>query len=160
MTGGKGGKSPGAVFATNRKAGRDYDILESFEAGLALRGTEIKAIRQRRVSLDDSFARIEGSQLVLYNMSVSPYEHGGPFNVEPVRVRRLLMHRAQIDRLEGLVRQKRLALVPLRLYEQRGVAKVELALGRGRRQYEKREHLREREVQRDLQRRIRRARNV
>jgi SsrA-binding protein len=157
MTGGKGTKGPEVVFATNRKAGRDYEILESFEAGLALRGTEIKAIRQRRVSLDDSFARIEGGQLVLYNMYVSPYEHGGLFNVEPVRVRRLLMHRSQIDRLEGLVRQKRLTVVPLRLYQSRGVAKVELALARGRRQYEKRDRLRDREVERDIQRRMRKT---
>ena len=156
MADGRGPKQKAdVVFATNRKAGRDYELLESSEAGLELKGPEIKAIRQRRVSLDDSFARIEGGQVFLYNMHVSPYEHGGPFNVEPMRVRRVLMHRAQIHRLDGLVRQKRLTLVPLRLYQQRGVAKIELALARGRRQYEKRDRVRERESDRDIQRRLR-----
>ncbi|MBI4343877.1 MAG: SsrA-binding protein SmpB, partial [Candidatus Omnitrophica bacterium] len=105
------------TFATNRKARHDYEILDTFEAGLALRGTEIKSIRRHQVSLDDSFARIEGGELVLYNMHVSPYEQGGRFNVEPTRERKLLMHRREIERLAGLVAQKRLTLVPLRLYQ-------------------------------------------
>ena len=143
------------VFATNHKARRDYDILESHETGIELKGTEIKSIRQRRVSLDDSFARIDGGELFLYNMHISPYEQGGRFNVEPTRVRKLLMHRREIDRLRGFLTQKRLTLVPLRLYQQRGVVKVELAVGKGKRLFEKRDRIREREMDREIQRRMR-----
>ena len=146
---------PAEVFATNRKARRDYEILESREAGIQLYGTEIKSIRQRRVSLDDSFARIDGGELFLYNMHVSPYEQGGRYNVEPTRVRKLLMHRREIDRLAGLLSQKRVTLVPLRLYQQHGLVKVELALGKGKRVFEKRDRIRERETAREIQRALR-----
>ena len=152
---GKSGQAPAAVFATNHKAGRDYDLLESFEAGLELKGTEIKSIRARQASLDDSFARIEDGELFLYNMHVGAYAQGGRFNLEPTRVRKLLMHRREIDRLSGLVTQKRLALIPLRLYEQRGLIKVALAVGRGRRVFEKRDRIRERELDRQLRRSLR-----
>ena len=144
--------APAAIFATNHKARRDYDILESFEAGIELKGTEVKSIRQHRVSIDDSFARIDEGQLFLYNMHISPYEQGGRWNAEPIRVRKLLMHRRQIDRLDGQLTQKRLTLVPLRLYQQHGLVKVELALGKGRRLFEKRDRIRERETERELQR--------
>src|SRR3989338_6743004 len=143
------------VFATNHKARRDYEILETHEAGLALQGTEIKSIRQRRASLDDSFARIDGGELFLYNMHVSPYEQGGRYNTEPLRARKLLMHRRQIDRLAGLLSQKRVTLIPLRLYQQHGLAKVELAVGKGKRVFEKRDRIRERETQREMQRVVR-----
>jgi SsrA-binding protein len=146
---------PADVFATNHKARRDYDILESHEAGIELKGTEIKSIRQHRVSIDDSFARVDGGELFLYNMHISPYEQGGRFNVEPTRVRKLLMHRREIDRLAGRLSQQRLTLVPLRLYQQRGLVKVELALGKGKRIFEKRDRIRERETERELQRAIR-----
>ncbi len=147
--------TPPATFATNHKARRDYDILESHEAGIELKGTEIKSIRQHRVSIDGSFARIDEGELLLYNMHISPYEQGGRFNVEPARVRRLLMHRRQIDRLAGWLTQKRLTLVPLRLYQQHGLVKVELGIGRGRRLFEKRDRIRERETDRELQRAVR-----
>ena len=147
--------APALIFATNHKARRDYDILESFEVGIELKGTEIKSIRRHRVSLDDSFARVEDGELFLYNMHVSPYEQGGPFNVEPTRMRRLLMHRREIDRIEGLLTQKRLTLVPLRLYQQHGLVKAELALGRGKRLFEKRDRIRERELDREIQRTVR-----
>ena len=143
------------TFATNLKARRDYEILETHEAGLELKGVEIKSIRQRRVSLDDSFARIDGGELFLYNMHVSPYEQGGLFNVEPTRLRKLLMHRAQINRLAGRLTQQRLTLVPLRLYQRRGLVKVELAVGKGKRLFEKRDRIREREMDREIQRRLR-----
>ena len=147
--------TPPVIFATNHKARRDYDILESYETGIELKGTEIKSIRAHRVSIDDSFARIDEGQLLLYNMHISPYAQGGRFNVEPIRVRRLLMHRRQIDRLAGLLTQKRLTLVPLRLYQQHGLVKVELGLGRGRRVFEKRDRIRERETDREIQRAVR-----
>ena len=143
------------AFATNHKARRDYDILESHEAGIELKGTEIKSIRQHRVSIDGSFARVDAGELLLYNMHISPYEQGGRFNVEPARVRRLLMHRRQIDRLAGWLTQKRLTLVPLRLYQQHGLVKVELGIGRGKRIFEKRDRIRERETDRELQRAVR-----
>ena len=147
------GKEP--VFATNHKAGRDYDLLETFEAGIALVGTEIKSIRQHRVSIDDSFARIDGGEVFLYNMHVSPYEQGGRYNVEPLRIRKLLLHRREIDRLSGRFSRERLTLVPLRLYQKKGLVKVALAVGRGRRVFEKRDRLKEREADRDIQRRMR-----
>ena len=142
----------GVTFATNHKARRDYDILETYEAGLELRGTEVKSIRQHRVTVDDSFARIDGGELFLYNMHVSPYEQGGRYNVDPIRPRKLLMHRREIERLAGLLSQKRMTLVPLRLYQQSGVVKVELAVGKGKRTFEKRDRIRERETERELQR--------
>ena len=147
--------TPPVTFATNHKARRDYDILESFETGIELRGTEIKSIRQHRVTIDDSFARIDEGELFLYNMHISPYEQGGRFNAEPVRVRKLLMHRNQINRLAGQLSQKRLTLVPLRLYQQHGLVKVELALGKGKRSFEKRDRIREREMDREIGRALR-----
>jgi len=141
-----------AALATHRKAFRDYQIVESLEAGIVLVGTEIKSIRNRRVSLEDSFARIDGGEVLLYNMHVSPYEQGGRYNVEPKRLRKLLLHRQQIERMNGLLTQKGLALIPLRMYLKHGLVKVELALCKGRKQYEKREAIRERELNRELQR--------
>ena len=143
------------IFATNHKARRDYEILESFETGIELRGTEIKSIRQHRVSIDDSFARVDDGELFLYNMHISPYEQGGRYNVDPIRLRKLLMHRRQIDRVAGLLSQKRVTLVPLRLYQQHGLVKVELAVGKGKRLFEKRDRIRERETDREIQRAIR-----
>jgi SsrA-binding protein len=148
-------KPPAETFATNHKARRDYEILETFETGIELKGTEIKSIRQRRASIDDSFARIDAGELFLYNMHVSPYEQGNRFNVEPTRIRKLLMHRREIDRLAGLLSQKRVTLIPLRLYQLHGLVKVELALGRGKRIFEKRDRIRERESDREIRRRLR-----
>jgi len=148
-------KPAATLLATNHKARRDYDIVESYEAGIELRGTEIKSIRQHRVSIDDSFGRIDDGQLFLYNMHISPYEQGGRYNVDPIRVRRLLMHRKEIDRIAGLLAQKRVTLVPLRLYQAHGLVKVELAVGKGRRVFEKRDRIRERETDREIQRAVR-----
>ena len=144
-----------SLLATNRKALRDYQVLESFEVGIMLAGTEIKSMRNRRVSLDDSFARIDGREVFLYNMHVSPYEQGGRFNVEPKRQRKLLLHRQQIDRLEGLLSRRGMTLIPLRLYLKHGLAKVELAVCKGKRQYEKRDVLRKRESDEELRRLLR-----
>ena len=143
------------TIATNHKARRDYAILETYEAGIMLVGTEIKSIRNRRVSLDDSFARVDGDELFLYNMHVNPYEQGGRFNVEPIRPRKLLMHRRQIERVRGLLTQKGMTLVPLRLYLKHGLAKLDLAVGKGKRLYEKRDTIRERELDRQLRRMVR-----
>ena len=148
-------QTPTITFATNHKARRDYEIQESFEAGIELKGTEIKSIRQHRVSIDDSFARIDEGELFLYNMHVSPYEQGGRYHTDPIRLRKLLMHRREINRLGGLLTQKRMTLVPLRLYQKQGLVKVELAVGKGRRVFEKRDRIRERELERELQRAVR-----
>ncbi len=148
-------KSDEPVFARNHKAGRDYVVLETYEAGLELKGTEIKSIRQHRCSIDDSFARIDGVELFLYNMHVNPYPQASSFNPEPIRVRKLLMHRRQIDHLSGLVSQKRVTLVPLRIYQKHGLAKVELAVVKGKRVFEKRDRIRQREASRQIQRALR-----
>ena len=151
----KARKPEDTTLATNHKARRDYEILETHEAGLELKGTEIKSIRQHRVTIDDSFARIEGAELFLYNMHVSPYAQGGRYNADPIRPRKLLLHHREITRLSGMLAQQRVTLIPLRLYEKHGLAKVELALGKGKRVFEKRDRIREREIDRDLRRRIR-----
>ena len=148
-------KEDNSLIATNRKALRDYDILESVEAGIVLAGTEIKSIRNRQVSLDESFAKIEGQEAILYNMHINPYEQGVRFNLEPTRARKLLLHRAQIERLYGLLSQRGLTLIPLRLYIKRGFAKIDLAVGRGKKFYEKRETIKNREIDRDLRRMVR-----
>ena len=150
------GKKDEGLFATNRKARHVYTILETYEVGIELKGTEIKSIRQHLVSLDDSFARIDEGELFLYNMHVSPYEQGGRYNPsDPMRVRKLLVRRSQIERLMGRVSQRGLALIPLRLYLKHGLAKVELALGKGKKFYEKRETIRTRETEREMRRLIR-----
>ena len=148
-------KAADTTFATNRKALHNYTIIESLEAGIMLAGTEIKSIRNRHVSLDDSFARIDGDEVFLYNMHVNPYAQGGRWNLEPMRPRKLLLHRQQIERLRGKVSQRGYALIPLRLYSKRGLAKIDLAIGKGRQAYEKRDVIREREIERDLRRMVR-----
>ncbi len=147
---GKGDKS--SLIATHHRALRDFFILESLEAGIQLAGTEIKSIRNRRVSLEESFARIDGDEVFLYNMHVNPYEQGGRYNLEPKRERKLLLHRQQIKRLHGLLSQRGVTLVPLRLYLKHGFAKIELAVGKGKKQYEHRDAIQRRELDRELRR--------
>jgi SsrA-binding protein len=142
-------------LATNRKALRDYVVHESIEAGIMLAGTEIKSARNRQASLEDSFARIDDGDVILYNMHVNPYEQGGRYNLEPKRPRKLLLHRRQIERLHGLLTQKGLTLIPLRLYLKHGLAKLELAVCKGKRQFEKRDTIRQRETDRELRRLMR-----
>jgi SsrA-binding protein len=145
------------VIAQNRHARHDYSILESFEAGIALKGTEVKSLRAGQASLKDSFARIEGEELFLYNMHIAPYEFGNISNVEPLRPRKLLLHKNEIRRLIGDLSTKRLALIPLRLYFKRGIVKVELALAKGKKQYDKRDAIKRREMDRELRRAIKRS---
>ncbi|PZN08443.1 MULTISPECIES: SsrA-binding protein SmpB [Thermaerobacter] len=138
------------LIADNRKARHDYFIDETFEAGLVLTGTEIKSIRAGRVNLRDSHARVEGGEVWLYGMHIAPYEHGNRFNHEPDRPRKLLLHRREIDYLAGRVRERGYTLVPLRLYLKGGWAKVELALARGKKRYDKRAAIAQREAQRRM----------
>lgn len=133
----------------NRKARHDYRILDTVEAGIALAGTEVKSLRAGRANLKDSYAVVEGGEVWMLNAHVSAYEAGNRFNVDPRRPRKLLLHRAQIARLGREVRERGVTLVPLKMYFKRGVAKVELGLARGKRQYEKREAIRERDLRRE-----------
>ena len=140
------------VIATNRKARHDYHILQTIEAGIVLTGTEVKSLRSGRANLKDSFARIENGELILHNVHISPYEQGNRYNPDPRRKRKLLLHSTEIRRLGGKVQEKGLTLVPLTLYFRNGIAKVELALVRGKREYDKRKSIAERDAQRDMER--------
>ncbi|HOB35766.1 MAG: SsrA-binding protein SmpB [Firmicutes bacterium] len=143
------------VIAENRKARHDYHIQEVMEAGLVLQGTEVKSIRARRVNLKDSFARVENNEVFLHGMHVSPYEQGNRFNHDPLRPRKLLLNRSEIRRLIGITREKGMALIPLRLYLRRGLVKVELAVARGKKLYDKRRDLAERTAAREIERTFR-----
>lgn len=140
------------VVTLNRKARHDYDILETCEAGIVLKGTEVKSARNGRVSLNESYAKVIGSDAYILGMHIAPYEAGNRENVEPTRPRRLLLHRREISHFTGKTQERGLTLVPLKLYFQRGRAKVELGLGRGRKIHDKRQVLAERDAQRDIDR--------
>lgn len=136
----------------NRKARHEYHILETFEAGIALSGTEVKSLRAGKANLQDSFARVENAELMLYNMHISPYEQGNQFNHEPKRTRRLLMHKYEITRLLGKTREKGLALIPLKVYFKNGLAKVELALAKGKKLYDRRDDIAAKDARREMDR--------
>ncbi len=143
------------VISTNRKARHDYHIEDSFEAGIVLTGTEVKSVRNARVNLKDSYARIENGEIFLYNMHISPYEQGNRFNHDPLRVRKLLLHKMEISRLTGKVNEKGYALIPLKIYITRGLAKIELGLARGKKFYDKRRDIAERDSKREMERAFR-----
>ena len=143
------------IVATNRRATFDYTILDSLEAGIELKGTEVKSLRTSKASLSDSFARVENGEIFLYNMYISPYAFGNIYNPDPVRPRKLLLHRNQIKRLAGEVSTKKLALIPLKLYFKEGIVKMELALAKGKKHYDKRETIKKRESERELRKGMR-----
>jgi SsrA-binding protein len=140
------------VVARNRKARHEFEILETVEAGMELRGPEVKSIRAGNVSFQDSFARVERGEVWLYSLHISPYEQANRFNVDPTRPRKLLLSRSEIRRLASKVDEKGLTLVPLDIHFSRGFAKVTLAVGRGKKLHDKRETLRRREQEREAQR--------
>ncbi len=143
------------VVATNRKARHDYHIEETFEAGLVLTGTEVKSLRAGKVNLRDSFARIDRGEAFLYNMHISPYDFGNRWNHDPTRTRKLLLNKAEIRRLIGKIQQQGLTLVPLKVYfNDRGIAKVELAVARGKKKWDKREDIAKREARREVERAV------
>lgn len=144
-------------IAVNRRARHEYHVLDRFEAGIELRGTEVKSLREGRIALKDSYADVEGGELFLFNAHIPPYEPGNRFNHDPERRRRLLMHRKEIARLGGQVAEKGLTLVPMRVYFKRGKVKVELGLCRGKQAFDKRAAIREQETKREMDRAIRRA---
>ncbi|HEY8472569.1 MAG TPA: SsrA-binding protein SmpB [Natronosporangium sp.] len=148
-------QQPGrTVVASNRKARHDYTILDTFEAGLALTGTEVKSLRAGRASLVDAFAQESGGELWLHGMHIPEYAMGTWTNHAPRRVRKLLLHRREIDRLIGKLRESGLTLVPLSVYFNNGWAKVELALARGKRAYDKRQDLAKRDADREISRAV------
>jgi SsrA-binding protein len=138
-----------ANIAENRKARHDFHLLESFEAGLVLLGTEVKAIREGRVNLRDSFARLEDGEVFLYNVNISPYSHRGYVDHEPLRRRKLLLHRQEIRKLIGKTVERGMTLVPTRLYFKNGRVKVELCLAKGKKEFDKRETIKRREADRE-----------
>jgi SsrA-binding protein len=141
----------------NHKARRDYLITETYEAGIELKGTEVKSLRNARASIDEAFARIERGQCWLYNAHINPYEFGNRYNVDPLRPRRLLLHKKEIDRLDGQLNIKGMALLPLKIYFTKSFAKVLLGLGKGKAQYDKREALKRKTADREVQRAMRNA---
>ena len=134
-------KEPRKLVANNKKAYHDYFIDETYEAGIALHGTEVKSMRLGKCSIKESFIRIENGEVYVYGMHVSPYEKGNLFNKDPLRVRKLLLHRAEINKLQGRIKEKGYTLVPLEVYFNEGKVKLEIGLARGKKLYDKRESI-------------------
>jgi SsrA-binding protein len=143
------------VVATNRRALHDYHVEERLEAGLVLRGTEVKSLRDGKAQLADAYAAVEGGEAYLLNLHISPYDPGSRFNHDPTRKRKLLLHRREIRRLAGLVERRGYTLIPLRVYFERGYAKVTVGVARGKREYDKRRAIAERDAARDVRRAMR-----
>lgn len=145
------------VVANNKKARHDYFIEETYEAGIVLTGTEIKSIRQGKVNIKESYAKIEKEEMMIYGMHISPYDHGNRFNVDPLRPRKLLLHKREIRKLTGYITLKGLTLVPLRMYiNESGRAKLEIAVARGKKDYDKRNTIAKRDADRRMQQAMRR----
>jgi len=145
-------ESKGRTLAENRKAWHDYFIEESFEAGIELLGTEVKSIRGGRANLKDSYAEVKNGELFACNMHISPYEKGNIYNRDPLRERKLLVHKREINRLLAFVGQKGYTLVPLSLYLKNGIVKVNLGIAKGKKDYDKREAMLEKAAKRDIER--------
>ncbi len=144
------------IVATNRKARFNYEILEKIEAGISLKGTEVKSIRNKNVSIEESYAQIKNEEVFLHNLHISPYEQGNRENHDPIRVRKLLLHRHEIKKLIAKIQQKGLSLVPLSIYTKNGIIKVELAVGRGKRLVDKRESIKKKAIEREIARIVKR----
>ena len=145
-------KTDGKTIADNRKARHDYFVIETYEAGIELFGTEVKSIRKGKINLKDSWCSINEGEIFVNGMHISHYEHGNVFNRDPMRVRRLLMHKREINRLLGVTKQQGLTLIPLSVYFLKGRAKLEVGLCKGKKNYDKRETLAKRDAQRDIER--------
>ncbi|MFD2114944.1 SsrA-binding protein SmpB [Paenibacillus yanchengensis] len=154
-------KSDGKQLAQNRKASHDYFIEETFEAGMVLKGTEIKSLRNARANISDAFATIRNGEIFIHNMHISPFEQGNIHNpTDPTRTRKLLMHKEQIRKLLGQSKQEGYSIVPLKVYIRNGYAKLLLGLGKGKKQYDKRETAAKRDAQREIQRVLREKQKV
>lgn len=148
-------KGEGNLIAQNRKARHDYSVFETFEAGIVLKGTEIKSIRQRRVNLKDGFARVRDGEAYLMNVHISPYDQGNIFNHDPLRTRKLLLHKKQIIKIATEMKNPGVTLIPLKIYIKDGFAKVLLGLAKGKKQYDKREDLKRKDMNREINRALR-----
>lgn len=146
---------PEKTVASNRRARHEYEILESFECGLVLHGYEVKSIREGRVNISDAYGMVKGSEAFVENMHVTPYSHGDLRVIDPLRTRKLLLRRKQIDYLLGKTKERGLALIPLKLYFKGPHVKLEIGLGRGKKLYDKRHDIAERESRRDIERAVR-----
>lgn len=147
------------IVANNKKARHDYFIDDVYETGIVLTGTEIKSVRAGKVSIKESYAKIQDGEIVLIGMNISPYEQGNRFNAEPLRTRKLLLHKREIRKLLGLTTQKGLTLVPLRMYiNENGLAKIEIAVARGKKNYDKREDIAKRDADRKMEQALKRRR--
>ena len=144
-----------ASIARNKRARFDYEIMDTWEAGIVLVGSEVKSLRAGKANLTDAYGIVRDGELYLLNLHIAPYTHAGYVNHEPTRTRKLLLHRAEIRRLIGAVERKGLTLVPLELYFQRGLAKVSMALGRGKKQHDKRDDAKAKDAARDIARALR-----
>lgn len=140
------------VVATNRKAKHEYFIDDTIEVGLVLKGTEVKSIRQGKINVKESYATIENGEVFIYGMHISPYEQGNIYNVDPVRKRKLLLHKREIRKLNSSIMQKGYTLVPLRVYISNGLVKLELAIAKGKKLYDKRQDIAKRDAQRRIER--------
>lgn len=146
------------VLADNRKAYHNYTMLEKFEAGIELFGTEVKSLRQGKFNMGDSYAQVKNAELWLVNMHISPYEEGNRFNKDPIRDRKLLMHKHEIMRLYGQVKQDGLTLVPTKVYLKNGRVKVEIALAKGKKDYDKRRTIMQRDTEKEMRRAVKHSR--
>lgn len=146
------GKESVKLVANNKKAYHDYFIDDSFEAGIELYGTEVKSIRMGKCSIKESFIKIENGQVYVYGVHVSPYEKGNIFNKDPLRIRKLLLHRAEIRRLLSKIKEKGYTLVPLKVYFKGSLVKVEMGLARGKKLYDKREDIAKKDARREIER--------
>ncbi len=144
------------IIAKNRRARHDYHVVDSVEAGVVLRGTEVKSVRLGKVQLVDGFAKVDGGEIFLYGVHINPYEQGNRFNVDPRRTRKLLLHKSEIRRLDRQVREKGMTLIPLSVYLKRGRVKLEVGICRGKRMHDKRRAIAERDANRDMERALRR----
>ncbi|MEQ7219859.1 SsrA-binding protein SmpB [Vagococcus fluvialis] len=145
-------REDGNLIAQNRKARHDYTVIETIEAGMVLKGTEIKAIRNRRVNLKDGYVRVRDGEAYLVNVHISPYEQGNLFNHDPLRTRKLLMHKKQIAKLTAETKNTGVTLIPLKLYIKNGFAKVLVGVAKGKKQYDKRQDLKQKDINREINR--------
>ena len=145
------------LVANNKKAYFDYFIEDKWEAGMELYGTEVKSVRMGKASIKESYIKIEKNEVFIYNMHISPYEKGNIFNRDPVRVRKLLLHRSEINKLAGKIVEKGYTIVPLQVYMKNGLVKIEIGLGRGKKLYDKRNDLKEKDAKRDIEKALKRA---
>ena len=145
-------KTNGKMIANNKKAYHDYFILDTYEAGIVLHGTEVKSLRMGKCSIKESFVRIQNGEVYIYGMNISPYEKGNIFNKDPLRIRKLLLHRSEINKMEAKLKEKGLTLVPIKVYFKNSLVKVEIGMARGKKLYDKRQDIAKKDQRREAER--------